>query len=154
MIPQPGDLVLYDVNPHSGWTSKLVAMGELWAGIGRGRVMFSHVAIYDGDGFQFEAKYPTVGRFRIDVRRRPIIKAIPRITKEQRILMLATARAHIGDRYNLAGLFSLGFFGPNHQEVCSQLVDTCAIAAGIRIPREGQRLLTPNAIADYLGVGL
>jgi hypothetical protein len=154
-MPEPGlsDIILYDVDPHSGWASKAVAVGELIKDCGRGKVMYSHVAIFEKPGWQIEAKVPRVCRSRIEERRRPLILPIPGITHDQRLLMIATARAHIGDWYNMLGLLTAGVLGPIHQEVCSQLVDVSTRGAGIVIPRQGLKLLAPNPIADFLGAG-
>ncbi len=152
MTPQPGDVILYPVTPRSGWTSKFVAFAEMGVGAGRGVVMYSHAAIMaEKTGKQYEAKWPKTGLYNIDTRRTYDVFNLGRPTKDQREDILAFCRARCGEWYNMIGLLTGGLLGLPHTEVCSQF-DGLAYASArppIKISREGQRLLSPNAIADH-----
>lgn len=151
MMPRPGDVVLYPVSGRSGWTSRLVAAGELLLGAGRGLEQYSHAAILDVDGHQFEAKWPKTGRFKVDHSRPLEIWNVGNPSDSQRRDILNWCREHEGEWYNMIGLLSFGLLGLKRTAVCSQFVGLSYGAArpGIKIPFEGKRILSPNAIADF-----
>jgi hypothetical protein len=150
--PRPADIILYPVTPRSGWTSRLVAAGEMILGSGKGAELYSHAALVSySPGLQWEAKVPWVGLYRIDKTRTYEVWRLPGMTDEMREIILDEAKSHKGDWYNLIGLLTAGLLGPRNQEVCSQLVGICYAKAGIKIGKEGLLLLSPDAIADYPG---
>lgn len=159
MPPRPGDVILYPITPRSGWTSRFVGAAELAVGVGQGAVQYSHAAIMsEKTGWQYEAKWPRVGHYPIDARRIAEVWNLGHPTHDQRVQILAYCREHEGDWYNMLGLLTGGLLGLPRTEVCSQLVgDAYATARPpIRIGKEGQRLLSPNALRDlstatYLG---
>lgn len=148
--PQPGDIILYTVTPKSGWTSKLVAVGELFWGAGRGAKAYSHAAVLSyTKGRQFEAKWPLTGFYPVDSSRPYEVWRITGVTDEQRKAVLRWCQAHTGQLYDMVGLLTFGLIRSRHRAVCSQFVGRAYAAAGIRIAPEGKRLLSPNAIADF-----
>jgi hypothetical protein len=147
--PRPADVILYPVSPRSGWTSRFVAAAELMVGAGRGLVGYSHAAILEEGGYQYEAKWPKTGCYHIDRSRPYEVWRIGSPTEDQRHRILAWCRTHEGEWYNMIGLLSGGFLGLPRTAVCSQFAGLAYAAAGIRIGKEGQRLLSPNAIADH-----
>lgn len=147
-----GDVILYPVTPRSGWTSKFVAIMELLGSAGRGVEPYSHAAIYLNNGLQFEFKWPRSGVFPIDVSRMYEVWRVAELAPNQRDAIKEWCQDHEGEWYNMIGLLSGGLLGLKHTAVCSQGVGQAyAEAAHIHISAEGERLLSPNAIADYPG---
>lgn len=151
MEPRQGDIILYPVTPKSGWTSRLVAAGEMALGIGNSLEAYSHAAILTEDGQEWEAKWPRIGKFPIDRTRIFEVWNVGNPTDDQRRAILLEAATHKGDWYNMTGLLSDGRLWIPHTEVCSQLVGICYKAGGIHLKKEGQRILAPNVIVDYPG---
>jgi hypothetical protein len=154
MDPKPGDVNLYPVTPGSGWTSEAVAIGEWAAGAGRPNAVefYSHATIRSTvNGYQFEAKWPKTGHFQEDSKRVIEVWRIGEPTVEQRVAIIDWARKHEGEWYNMLGLLTGGLLGLSHTAVCSQFVGEAYAAAGIHIGKEGLKLLSPNAIADFHG---
>ena len=152
MIPQFGDLILYNVNGRSEFISRLVGAGQLILGIGHSREVYSHVAVMsDRKGYQFEAKVPRAGEFPIDDSREYEVWRIGDPTDAQRDDILRWCRKHAGDWYNLTGLLTDGLVALRRTYVCSQFGGRAYKAAGIRISSEGNRVLAPDAIPDAPG---
>lgn len=150
--PRPGDIILYPVTPRSALSSRIVAAGEMLLGMGKSEELYSHAALVSySPGLQYEAKWPIVGQYEIDKTRIYEVWRLPDVTDDQRVIILREAKAKCGDLYNMIGLLSAGRLWLPHTEVCSQLVGSCYAKAGIEIGKEGARLLSPDAIADYPG---
>lgn len=150
--PKGGDIILYPVTPKSAWSSKLVVIGEILFGAGKGLEHYSHVGIVsDTPGYQFEAVWPRVCRSKIDKSRPYEIWRIEGLDDMKRREILAFCRARCGEWYNMIGLLTFGLIGFKHTEVCSQFAGFAYASVGIKISAEGKRLLSPNAIADYPG---
>lgn len=157
MVPKPGDVVLYPVTGRSGWTSRAVAIGELLVGAGRKPTLYSHAAILAWEpGWQYEAKWPRTGRFRIDRARPYEIWNVGNPSDGQRRDILNWAAEHCGQWYNMLGLLTGGLLGLPGHVVCSQFVGLAYAAArpGIRMSKEGLRLLSPDAIPDHRDAAL
>lgn len=148
--PLPGDIILYPVTPRSALVSRLVAIGQLLVGAGKGAAQYSHAAVYEKEGWQYEAKWPMSGRFRIDSKRTYEIWRVAGITNEQRVQIMAACRARSGQWYNLIGLLTGGLLGLPHHEVCSQFVGSVYDDAepAIIFNKGGQRILSPDAMVD------
>lgn len=150
MDPLPGDVILYPVTGQSGWTSRFVAAGELIIGVGHTFEQYSHVAILDEDPhYEFEAKFPKTGRFRVDTSRIYEIWNIGNPSSAQRARVLAWCRDHEDEWYNMLGLLTGGLLGLPRTAVCSQFVGKAYAAANIKFSAEGKHILSPNAIRDY-----
>lgn len=149
----PGDAILYPVTPKSEFISRTVAAAQLLLGLGHGLEGFSHIAIKsDRPGYQWEAKVPWVGEYKIDTSRIYETWRICDLSDEQRIGILRECRARKGNLYNLTGLFTDGRIILPHTEVCSQLFDeTYRGGAHVRMNREGGRMLAPDEVVDYPG---
>lgn len=146
--PRAGDIVLYTVSGRSEFSSRVVAAGELLAGMGRGAVQFSHAAVLDHGGFQYEAKWPKTGRYPVDIARPYEIWRIEGMTQIQRHEVLMWCARHVGEWYDIVELLTFGLIQHRNRSVCSQFVDRAFRRAGVRLGREGQALLSPDAIAD------
>lgn len=146
---QPGDIVLYPVTPRSELLSKLVAIGEMLLGAGKSNDSYSHAAVWESDGWEYEAKWPRTGYYRIDHRRPIEVWRIEGMTQDQRKKIIHWCATHCGEWYNLIGLLTFGLIGFHRTAVCSQFVGRAYAAAGVHIGLEGKRLLSPNAIADF-----
>lgn len=150
MNPQPGDLIAYPVTPHSAWTSKAVAVAQMLRGIGKGDVMYSHVAGKAADaGMQYESKWPKAGLYPIDHARLYEVWRIGDPSPAQTARATAWWEEHRGDRYNLLGLLTGGLLGLPHEEVCSQYYADGWHAAGFHFKAEGQRIVAPNVLVDH-----
>ena len=149
MIEQPGDCILYPVRGDSENSSKIVAAMEILQGYGHGLEQYSHVAIYIDPGIQFEFKWPRSGFFPIDSKRTYELWNVGNPTDNQRDRIIHWCMENQGEWYNMTGLLTAGIFGLPHTAVCSQGFDRAYTAAGIYVPHEGHRLLSPNAIPDW-----
>jgi hypothetical protein len=155
MAPKPGDLILYTVSGRSGWTSKLVAIGQLLVGVGRGTEQYSHVAILSNrPGRQWEWKFPRSGEFRVDRTRAYEVWRIGEPNEYQRQRILDYCAVCRGEWYNLIGLFTDGLLGLPHTAVCSQGAGRAYEFSGIRIGTEGKTFPAPDAIPDAHGAHL
>lgn len=153
--PRTGDLIAYPVTPHSSITSKIVGIAEMLRGIGKGDVMYSHVAGKAADaGMQYEQKWPRAGLYTIDHSRRYQVWRIGDPTPAQTAKAVAWWEAHRGDRYNILGLLTAGILGLPHEEVCSQFYADGWHAAGIHFKSEGERIVAPNVLIDHPGARL
>jgi len=146
----PGDIVLYPVSGKDGWESRIVGIGQLLFGSGRGHEQFSHAALLSTTpGWEWEAKWPRVGHFEIDQSRDYEVRR-PRVyTEEQRRKVLAWFSVHNRDRYDLLCLLTFGLIQHKGMEVCSQAVDLALLYAGVHPNLEGERILSPDALADF-----
>lgn len=152
MIMKPGDIILYPVNGMSGWTSKFVAIAQLFVSVGKMNTQYSHAAVLsEKNGFQYEAKWPRTGLYKIDKTRSYEVWRIGSPTDGQVDDILTWCRARTGEWYNMIGLLTGGFLGFAHTEVCSQFVGYAYYSARppIKFSKEGQRLLSPNSIPDH-----
>jgi hypothetical protein len=149
----PGDIVLYPVSGKDGWESRIVGIGQLLFGSGRGHEQFSHAALLSTTpGWEWEAKWPRVGHFEIDQSRDYEVRRPREYTEEQRRKVLAWFAAHKGNRYDLACLFTFGLIQLPNAEVCSQAVDRALLYAGNHPDLEGKHILSPDALADFAPV--
>ena len=152
MEPRQGDIILYPVTGRSNWVSRLVGAAQLALGLGRGFEQYSHAALLDEDmRHQYEAKWPKTGRFMVDRSRVFEVWNVGEPTDAQRRIILASARTHVGEWYNMTGLLTGGLLGLPRTAVCSQFAGYAYAAAGIHINAEAQRILSPNAIASRRG---
>lgn len=148
--PQTGDLIAYPVTPHSAWTSKVVGIAQMLRGLGKGDVMYSHVAAYGTRaGSQYEAKWPRANVYEIDHTRLYEVWRIGSPTPAQTAQAVAWWELHRGDRYNMLGLLTAGIFGLPHEEVCSQFYADGWHAGGVHFKSEGARIVAPNVLIDH-----
>ena len=151
MKPEPGDVILYPVSGRSALSSKIVAIGEMLFGVG-GKTQYSHAAVYAMKGHEWEARWPSVGVHPIDTGRDYEIRRFPGYTQAQRGQVLKWFYVHEGDLYDLVALVTFGLVELPHAEVCSEAVDRALRSAGIKPNREGKRLLSPDALADFASI--
>lgn len=144
--PKPGDIVLYPVDGRSSLASKLVAIGELLWGKGRGPEQYSHVAILEDRDHTLEARWPKTGRYRLNKNRLYEIWRVDGISDAERQLVLHWAYLHSNEWYNLGALF-FGLFQSKHSEVCSTFVAHALEHAGV-VHRKFSKFTTPNQIRD------
>ncbi len=150
MDPMPGDLIAYPITPHSALISKLVGVAQMMRGIGRGEVMYSHVAGQAKHPLeQYEAKWPHADLYPIDRTRTREVWRVGHPTDAQRARAIAWWEDHRGDHYNMLGLLTAGFLGLPHEEVCSQFYADGWHAAGVHFKAEGQRIVAPNVLVDH-----
>lgn len=148
MTPQPGDVILYPANGKSAWSSRLVAAGEILAGLGGGLEQYSHAAIFDVDGYQYEATFPTTRRSLIDTSRTYEVWNIGEPTHEQRRKILAWCMRHEGRFYNLIGVLTFGLIRLPDTYYCSQFACFAYAHAGIIA---GDSIMSPDSIPQFKG---
>lgn len=149
---KPADLVLYTADGGDE-LSRVVGAAQLVLHAGHSKRLYSHVAMLAyTPGYQWEAKFPFVGRFPIDITRPYEVWQVPGLTHGQRLDILHEAQRHNGDLYNLLGLFTDGRLSWRHAEVCSQLAGICYAKGGVDFSKEGMRILAPDMIPDYPGI--
>ena len=154
MLSKPGDWILYNVDGRSEFISRAVAAGQLLLGIGHGREAYSHVALVsERPQWQYESKFPFPGHYPIDITRAYEVWRIGDPTSAQRAKALNWCQRHIGARYpyNMSGLLTDGLVALRRSYVCSQYAAAAWAAAGVRVSAEGQRILAPDVIPDFLG---
>lgn len=128
---QTGDFVLYPIGPASRWISRLVGMGQKMIGQAPTRRQYSHVAIVGPDAEHiFEAYYPRTRISPIALKGNEVYR-IRNVTPTQVSQMMAYCQAHVGDRYDMLAILTLGFLQLGKTEVCSQLAYDAGLAAGI-----------------------
>jgi hypothetical protein len=150
MKPEPADIVLFPViGGVSSLASRLVTAGEDLLGIGRSLERYSHVAILaNSPGMQYEAKWPRTGLFRTEERRPREIWHAWSLTKDQRYRILCYCQEHKGEFYGLIKILSFGLINSVHLPVCSSFAGYAYASAGFHISPEGEKLVSPNVIAD------
>lgn len=149
LSPLPGDVIQYVVDPHSAWSSKAVAMGEMWAGCGHGFEFYSHSTILsDQPGMQWEAKFPRTGHFPIDVTRTYEIWRVGNLDQHDRNNVLRWCKAHEGHLYNLTGVLTLGWIELPGTYYCSQFVGLAYKEVGLTI---GDDIMSPDSLPDFPG---
>jgi hypothetical protein len=145
----PGDAILYPANGASSFAARFVLIGELLAGLGDGLEQYSHAAVLDTPGWQYEAYFPKTRRSQIDPKREYEIWRICDLTCEQRTAITEWCKAHVGKWYNLTGVLTLDLIHLPGSYYCSQFLGTAyAEAAGIKL---GDRIMSPDSIPDYPG---
>jgi hypothetical protein len=146
----PGDVVLYTVSGCDSWESRIVGIGQLIFGAGRGHEQFSHAAVLSHrPGWEYEAKWPRIGHFEIDQSRDYEIRRPKHYTEHQRYEVLLWFRSHEGDLYDLVCLLTFGLIQLPGAEVCSQAVDLALRFSGAHPDREGKNILSPDALGDF-----
>lgn len=145
---QPGDIILYPTGGGGAWSSRLVAAGEILVGMGRGLEVYSHAAILDSPGYQYEATFPRTGRFKIDTKRVYEVWRIGKLTDGQRERILLWCKAHVGRWYNLLGVLTGGIIELPGTYYCSQFAGRAYQAAGLGI---GDEIMSPSSIPDSEG---
>ncbi len=147
---QPGDFILYPCDPRSAFSSRFVGAGELLVGLGgRGKQMYSHAAILSfTSGWQYEAKFPFTGRFKIDTSRVYEVWRIGDPTEKQRLQIVRWCRQHEGDCYNLIGVLTAGLIELPGTYYCSQFACLAYVSAGLH---PGDLIMSPNSIPQYPG---
>ena len=149
MDPLPGDAILYNANGKSGWSARLVAAGELLAGMGDGLEEYSHAAVLsDKPGYQYEATFPLTGHYKIDTSRTYEIWRLGNPTTAERIKVLDWCRSKCGKLYNLIGVLSFGYLRLPDTYYCSQFLGLAYAQIGLKI---GDRIMSPSSIPDYPG---
>ena len=152
MNPRAGDLIAYVVTPQSPWTSKAVAVMQIIRGLGKGDVIYSHVAAWAADrDQQYEQVWPRAGLNPIDFSRAFEVWRIGDPSPAQTALAVRWWKAHLDDRYNMIGLLTGGLLGLPHEEVCSQYYADGWHAAGVHFQAEGARIVAPNVLVDHEG---
>lgn len=147
---RPGDIVLYPVSGCDSWESRIVGIGQLMFGSGKGHEQFSHAAVLsEKPGWEWEAKWPRVGHYAIDQARNYEVRRPKRYTDEQRQKVLSWFGVHAGDRYDLVCLLTFGLVQLPGAAVCSQAVDLALRFAGAHPDLEGKHILFPDALADF-----
>jgi hypothetical protein len=146
MKPEPGDVILYTAGGSSAWSSRLVAAGEILAGLGKGMKQYSHAAILSVDGYQFEATFPLTGHYQIDTKRPYEVWRIGNPTTAQRGKVLEWCRSHEHRLYNLIGVLTCGKLKLTDTYYCSEFACLAYRHAGLY---PGDRIMSPDSIADY-----
>lgn len=151
MEPKRGDIILYPAGGKSAWSSRLVAAGEILVGLGKGLKQYSHAAILDVDGFQYEATFPKTGRFPIDIARPYEVWNVGNPTDEQRERIIRWCQVHVGKWYNLTGVLTCNLVRLPGSYYCSQFAGYAYRAAHEKI---GDAIMSPDSIPDYPGAVL
>jgi len=146
--PKPGDVILYPADGMSSLASRLVAAGELLAGLGKGLVQYSHAAILDVEGYQFEAYFPKTRYSKIDQKRLYEIWRLGEITPAERQRILGWCKAHVGRWYNLIGVLTADHIRIPDTYYCSQFAGLAYAAIGKKV---GDRIMSPDSIPDFPG---
>lgn len=147
MFPLPGDVVLYPED--SELSSHLVAFGERIMGLGREGAEYTHAAVLSGmPGYQYEAKFPFTGQFKIDTSRSYEVWRLGNPTELQRTQVLHWCDTHVGDFYNLTGVLTCGLVEIPGTYYCSQFVCLAYAAAGMH---PGDLVMDPDSIPQYPG---
>lgn len=149
--PLPGDIILYPITAASEWSSKIVGLAEMVCGQWRDGRQYSHAAILaQSPGMQYEESWPTSGLHRMDPKRPYEIWRVEGVEEDERQRILRWCAVHDGEWYDLGCLFTFGLLQSRHRAVCSQYVARAYMAgAGIRFGKEGHRIVSPDALADY-----
>jgi hypothetical protein len=151
-----GDIILYPIVPSSRRLDRAIGMAQRLMGyVGK---QYCHCAIYDDDGYDYEARWPRVGYYRVDMKSPFEIYRIVGITELQRQLMIFYAATHAGEPYDVWALLTAGIVQKKQEEVCSQLVAESLryaklIASGTRFEKPDDiRGLVPMLLIDKGGV--
>lgn len=150
--PQPGDFILYPCDPRSAFSSRFVGAGELLVGLGghgREKQMYSHAAIMGyTPGYQYEAKFPFTGHFKIDKSRVYEVWRIGSLSANQRHSLIDWCENHVGDLYNLIGVLTCGLIELPGTYYCSQFACLAYASVGLH---PGDSIMSPNSIPEYPG---
>ncbi len=147
--PIAGDIVLYPAGPKSEFSSRLVIAGEIMAGLGAGLEMYSHAAILaNSPGYQFEAKFPFTGWFKIDTSRSYEIWRIGNPTLNQRAQIINWCKSRLGKLYNIVGVLTFGLIELPDTYYCSQFACLAYASAGLH---PGDKIMSPDSIPQYPG---
>lgn len=147
--PELADIILYSVSPRSDWSSKIIAIAQLILGRDKGLVEYSHVALYDRDGYQIESVFPRTIRSKVDTSRAYEIWGVHGATEDDRKKVMDWAYARIGELYDInyivVAILTLGIVRLRIKgtEVCCTNVRDAWASAGHHM--KGDR---PDQIAD------
>ncbi len=117
------------------------------AGLGGGMTMYSHAAILAlSPGWEYEAKFPFTGRFKIDTSRPYEIWRIGDPSLNERAQIIKWCKEHEGDLYNLVGVATLGLVNLPNTYYCSQFACLAYASAGLH---PGDKIMSPDSIPQY-----
>ena len=145
----PGDVILYSANATSkSIISRAVVAGEILAGIG-GKGLYSHAAVVaTTPGYQYEAKFPFTGRFKIDTSRPYEVWRLGPLTEGERLGIVRWCQDHRGYPYDLPGLLTFGLLKLPGFFYCSRFACLAYASVG-RHP--GDLIMSPDSIPLYPG---
>lgn len=122
---------------------------------------FSHISGVDRDiRYELESTFPKAKRHLIALEKSPLKIEVYRVKRADEIIAgtnktrlevaLEWQEAHLGTRYDIWQLFSMGLFDAKNQEVCSTFIGKAWLKAGIVLSVEGIRdsLISPNEIIE------
>lgn len=145
---KPGDIILYPCDREL--SSRIVGAGELLLGVGEAdRIQYSHAAIMAmTPGYQYEAKFPLTGRFKIDTSRVYEVWRIGDPTPEQRLGIIRWCREREHRLYDLLGVLTRGRLSIPGTYYCSRFACLAYASQGLH---PGDLIMSPNSIPMYPG---
>ena len=147
--PQAADFILYPCDPRSAFSSRFVGAGELLVGLGgRGETtQYSHAAIKAvNPGYQYEAKFPLTGHFKIDTSRIYEVWRIGNPTDAQRAGILKWCKDHEHRPYDVLGVLTGGRLSIPGTYYCSRYGCLAYASQGLH---PGDLIMSPNSIPMY-----
>jgi hypothetical protein len=132
---------------------------------------YSHISAVDRDiNYELESTFPKAKRHLITLEKSPVkievyrvkradeIETIDGVKKTRWGIALEWQEKHLGTRYDVWQLFSMGLFDAYNREVCSTFIGKSWLKAGIVFSSEGAKdhLISPNEIVfskevEFLG---
>ena len=141
---QPGDAVFYRVGTSSAFVSKLIAVAELFGGLGDSPRLYSHVGIYIGNGQLIEAYFPRCRLRAVDWDNPNLeLWRVRGATPAECVQAIEYANNSIGDIYNF--VFCKYIKG---LEYCSELYNQAYAAAGLNLASQDKIISPDDLIAS------
>jgi hypothetical protein len=132
-----GDVLLFRVSSSSNTLDRLIAWGQRIIHESPTTADYCHVALVGPDPeHMYEAKWPRIHNVPIDLGalQKNIILETYRnrnLTPEQIGLLMNYAQKHVGQRYDLLALLTLGYVQLGRTAVCSEFVWRAFTSAGV-----------------------